>query len=148
MDETSIRQYITDTFAGVDVVEASGNWFFFYDPDHKFPFATLVTNDEYDQASNLNRPSVFRLNIGVSKQTYHSLFGSGTARSGEGGGAASGYDFTALDRIMPHPVYGKMHWVCVLNPGAETFKAVQPLLAEAYDLAVRKRTRANPAKES
>jgi hypothetical protein len=47
--------------------------FFFYGPEHKFPFATLVTNDAYDQASNLSRPSVFRLNIGISKQTYQSM---------------------------------------------------------------------------
>jgi hypothetical protein len=147
MDETSIRQYITDTFPGVDIVDASGNSFFFYDPDHKFPFATLVTNDEYDQVSNLNRPSVFRLNVGVRKQSYQSLFAAATAvPSGEG--TEDRYDFTALDRIMPHPVYGKMYWVCVLNPSAETFKRVQPLLAEAYDLAVRKRARATPADNS
>jgi hypothetical protein len=147
MDETSIRQYISQTFAGVDAVDASGNTFFFYDPDHKFPFATLVTNDEYDHASNLNRESVFRLNIGISKQTYQSLFGSGTAPSGDTG-SDGGYDFTALDRIMPHPVYGRMYWVCVLNPKAETFKTVKSLLAEAYDLAVRKRSRARHADES
>jgi hypothetical protein len=36
---------------------------------------------------------------------------------------------------MPHPVYGKMYWVCVLNPSAATFEAVKPLLAEAYQAA-------------
>jgi hypothetical protein len=138
MDEASIIRYISETFADVDVAEDSGNSFFFYDPDHMFPFATLVTNDKDDQFSNLDRPSVFRLNIGVSKKTFQSLFGTQTTSSSEGAGASSGYDFTLLDRIMPHPVYGKMYWVCVLNPSDETFKAVQPLLAEAYDLAVKK----------
>ena len=138
MDETSVREYIVRTFAGVDVVEAMGASFFSYSGDDKFPFATLVTGDEHDQASNLSRPSVFRLNVGVSKQTFQSLFGPGSADSDEAG-ADDGYDFTALDRIMPHPVYGKMYWVCVLNPSEETFKAVQELLAEAYDMAVRKR---------
>src|SRR3954453_2323905 len=103
MNETSIREYIARTFAGVDVVDASAGSFFFYDPDHKFPFATLVTSDEYDRASDLSRPSVFRLNVGVRKQTFQSLFGSDSAPSDEGG-AEGGYDFTALDRIMPHPV--------------------------------------------
>jgi hypothetical protein len=38
---------------------------------------------------------------------------------------------------MPHPVYGRMYWVCVLNPSEETFETkVRRLLAEAYDLAV------------
>src|SRR5437868_830624 len=105
MDEASIREYIVKTFAEVDVVEAMGASFFSYGPDHKFPFATLVTGDEHDQASNLSRPDVFRLNVGVSKQTFQSLFGSGPAHPDEGG-AEGNYDFTALDRIMPHPVYG------------------------------------------
>src|SRR5262245_27093528 len=140
MDAASIRQYILQTFAGVEVVDASGGSFFFYGPDHRFPFATLSTSDEYDQASNLSRPDVFRLNVGVSKPTFQSLFGAGPARSGEAE-AGGGHDFTALDRVMPHPVYGKMYWVCVLCPSAETFQTVQGLLAEAYDMAVRKRSR-------
>lgn len=59
MDETAIRQYIRQMFAGVEVVEASGGMFFFYGPERKLPFATLTTSDEYDQASNLSRPNVF-----------------------------------------------------------------------------------------
>ena len=134
MDEASITQYITTTFTGVDIVVAMNASFYFYNPedglpkDHRFPFATLVTTDEHDQFSDLNRPGVFRLNVGVSKQAFQSLFGS----------ASEGHDFTALDRLMPHPVYGKMYWVCVLNPD-NTFEAVKPLLAEAYEMAVRKR---------
>src|SRR5688500_5152804 len=118
MDQAAITTSITETFAGVDVV-ASGNSFFFRDPgeglpkDHRFPFATLVTNDEYDRFSDLNRPGVFRLNVGVGRQTFRSLFGPGEV-----------HDFTALDRVMPHPVYGKMFWVCVLSPSATTFEAV------------------------
>jgi Family of unknown function (DUF6194) len=75
MDAESITKYITDTLPGVEVVVASGDSFFFYDADRsepanqRFPFATLVTGDRYDQFSNLNRPGVFRLNIGVGKQT-------------------------------------------------------------------------------
>jgi hypothetical protein len=143
-DEASITKYIADTFDGVDVVVGSreagspeiawGDTFFIYDPDrnleprHQFPFATIVTKDygEFDRASNLDRPGVFRLNVGVSKQTFQSLFPSGDA----------GHDFTALDQTMPHPVYGKMHWVCVLNPSETTFEAVKPLLAVAYGTAV------------
>jgi len=142
MDETSIREYITQTFTGVDVVDATGGSFFFHGPDRKFPFATLTTSDEYDQESNLSRPSVFRLNVGVSKETFRALFGSGPTNSDEKA-AEDGFDFTALDRIMPHPVYGKMYWICVLNPSEETFKTVQELLAEAYSRAVRKHAKAD-----
>jgi hypothetical protein len=139
MDETSITQYITDTFSGVDVVVADGNMFFMYDPDGMFPIATLMTNDINDQASNLDRPGVFRLNIGIGKQTYHALLGSPPARHGASGIVETGHDFTALDQLMPHPVYANMYWVCVLNPSAATFQTVvQPLLAGAYDLSVSK----------
>ena len=135
MDETAITRHITETFPDVDTVLAMGATFFFYNPqdgtpkDHRFPFATLVTGDEHDQFSDLSRPGVFRLNVGVSKQTFRSLFPAGEAA----------HDFTALDKIMPHPVYGKMYWVCVLSPTPETFERVKPLLAEAYETAVAKR---------
>jgi hypothetical protein len=139
MDEDSITRYITDTFAGVYTVTTDGNSFFLYDPEGKFPFATLMTNDVNDQFSNLSRPSAFRLNIGVSKQTYQSLFGTPASPSEQGGDAESDYDFTAFDQLMPHPVYGRQYWVCVLNPSAATFQTVvQPLLAEAYDRDVSK----------
>jgi hypothetical protein len=128
----------------------SAGTFFFYDPDRKFdpkrrlPFATIVTKDhEYDRASNLDRPSVFRLNIGISKQTFRALFGSQESPSGAGNAGDSGYDFAALDQLLPHPVYGRMYWVCVLNPSASTFQSLRPLLAEAYGLSVRRNTRAN-----
>lgn len=139
MNEDAIIHFIIDAFEDVQPFTADGNTFFFYDPEHKFPFATLVTNDAYDQVSNLSRPSVFRLNIGISKQTYQSLFGAQTSPSAEDSRDERSYDFTVLDQVMPHPVYGRQHWVCVLNPSTATFQAVvQPLLAEAYDRDVRK----------
>jgi hypothetical protein len=146
MNEASITQYITGTFEGVDAftVDSTGDIFFFYDPDHMIPFVTLITNDNYDQFSDLNRPSVFRLNIGISKKTYNSLFGSRPSPSGAEGVADtdSSRDFTASDKLMPHPVYARMYWVCVLNPSDKTFQeAVQPLLAEAYEMAVSKHSK-------
>jgi hypothetical protein len=120
MDEASIIQYITDTFDDVQLETADGNTFFFYGDDHKMPFVTLVTNDAYETVSDLNRPGIFRLNIGVSKTTFRSLFGE-TAKdetaNGETAEAATAegtpaYDFTALDTLMPHPVYGMMYWIC------------------------------------
>ncbi|MDQ6670726.1 MAG: DUF6194 family protein [Chloroflexota bacterium] len=149
MDQASITRYIGNTFYGVDCVVGSkesgspeiawGDTFFIYDPDRsldanrRFPFATIVTKDyPDDREANLDRPSVFRLNIGVSKGTYAGLFGD----------AETGYDYAALDRLLPHPVYGRMHWVCVLNPSPTTFESLRPLLAEAYELAVARQTRA------
>jgi hypothetical protein len=74
---------------------------------------------------------VFRLNIGLSRNTFRSLFGENSSMSD--------YDFTAMDKLMPHPVYAPQFFVCVLNPSGATFeKTVAPLLADAYAVA-RKR---------
>jgi hypothetical protein len=148
MTETSIPQYITGTFPHIQIASANGDSFFYYGPDGKvpektFPFATLVTKDEYDTVSNLNRPGVFRLNIGVGKSTYNTLLGELPSAPGESGVVNTGHDFTSLDQLMPHPVYGHMAWVCVLNPGENTTETVKQLLAEAYQTAVSKHTKRN-----
>lgn len=143
MDQASVTQYILDTFAGVETSEAAGYTFFFYRSDHKMPFATLATrDDEYDRVSHLDRDeSIFRLNIGVSRDTYRSLFGPHPSPPGPSGVVETGHDFSTLDQLMPHPVYAPQSWVCVLIPSDETFEAVKPLLAEAYDLAARRNAR-------
>ncbi|WP_394821624.1 DUF6194 family protein [Pendulispora albinea] len=138
MDQASITRYIVEAFAQVHTDTSTADTFFFYSSYRKLPFATLVTHDtDFDHASHLDRPDVFGLNVGIGRETFRSFFGPRRA-----GGGESPYDFTALDRVMPHPVYGAMHWVCVLNPSETTFRTVQPLLAEAYDRAVRMHARA------
>jgi len=142
MDQDAIIHYITDTFTGLEVLRptdgpGAGDTFIYYDPQHnldpsrRLPFATLVTKDygEFDNTSQLNRPDVFRLNIGVSRDTFRALIGYAP---GEDTPTSGAYDFAALDRLMPHPVYAPQSWVCVLNPSPETFEAVKPLLADAY----------------
>lgn len=142
MTAEAIHRYITETFEGVRNVEASGNTFFMVDPEGKFPFATLVTNDDYDNYSNLNRPGIYRLNIGISKESYHAHFPAKANVDNEGKSPATSYDFTALNTLMPHPVYGRMYWVCILNPDTSTFQSlVQPLLAESYGRDVKKYSR-------
>jgi hypothetical protein len=139
MDVEAITGYVTTSLPGVEVLVASkeggapeiawGDSFFIYDPtgsaveSRRLPFATIVNRDygEFDNASNLDREGVFRLNVGVDRETFNQLFGDG----GE-------HDFTALDLLMPHPVYGRNHWVCVLNPSVATFETVKPLLANAH----------------
>lgn len=153
MDQASITRYVADTLEGVDIVVGSreawspelawGDTFFIYNPDgqlppnKQFPFATIVTKDygDFDHASNLNRDGVFRLNVGVSKETYRSLFGPQPASPPSGSAVATGHDFTALDVLMPHPVYASMSWVCVLNPSESTFERMHSLLNEAYQIA-------------
>jgi hypothetical protein len=106
------------------------------------PFATIASSDnEYEQISKLDRPGVFRLNIGVSRETFQSLFGTAKVD-------LSSYDFTALDVIMPHPDYAPQNFICVLSPSEATFEQLRTLLAEAYDIAVRKYNRRNKKSES
>ena len=132
MDEERIADYITNTFAGVETTTNLGYTFFFYGSDRMLPFATIAsTGNDYERVSNLDRPGVFRLNIGVSKPTFQSLVGTGKVD-------VSAYDFTALDLIMPHPDYAAQSWICVLNPSEATFHKLRPLLSEAYERAVRR----------
>ncbi|WP_244222511.1 DUF6194 family protein, partial [Corallococcus praedator] len=91
----------------------------------------------YDQVSHLSRAEVYRLNIGVTKETFLSLFGSVPSAPGESDLIASAADFAALDTLMPHPIYGHLCWVCVLNPGERTWETTQNLLAESYARAVK-----------
>jgi len=119
---------------------AWGDTFFYYDPDdseanRKMPFATIVIKDYpgWDTASDLNRPGVFRLNISVGRHGYEDLFGHSPAGHAE---HDSDYDYTALDQVIPHPVYATQGWVSILNPGPTTSAQAQQLLSGAHDRAV------------
>ena len=133
-DPEAIARTIRVRWPETDVVQAMGAWFFSLDPERHFPnFATIVTTDEHDAGapSALWRPGVFRLNIGVSRETFERLTG-----------AAGEPDHAALDRFVPHPVYAKQRWISILNPSTATFDdLVLPLLAEAHDRIADQRAR-------
>ena len=134
-DPEAITRYIRETYPNTDVVAIAGAAFFSLDPEKHFPnFATIVTTDEHDMGSpsNLNaRPDVFRLNIGVGRETFDQLVGS-----------IAEPDYAALDRLLPHPVYARQHHVSILNPSEATFRdVVIPLLAEAHDRLAAQRAR-------
>jgi hypothetical protein len=138
MDELTITHYIANTFPNVETTINFGYTFFFYGADHMLPFATLSSSDnDYDRVSNLDRPGVFRLNIGVSKQTFLALFGTASIE-------VSSYDFSVLDTIMPHPEYAAQSFICVLSPSDATFQMLQLYLAEAYEIAQKRNNRRNP----
>jgi len=133
-DPEAITRTILETWPETDVVEAFGAAFFSLDPEKHWPnFATIVTTDEHDEGapSELSRPGVFRLNIGVGRQTFQRLTGSKTEP-----------DHAAFDRILPHPVYAKQLWISILNPSDATFRdVVMPLLTEAHDRLAAQRAR-------
>jgi hypothetical protein len=131
-DPETIVQRILQTYPETDVVEAMNAWFFSLDPEKHWPnYATLVTTDEHDDASNLSRPGTFRLNLGVDRETFERI-----------AGADPEPDYTAFDRLLPHPVYGQQHWISIVNPSDETYaEVVVPLLALAHDRLAAVRAR-------
>ena len=143
MSPEDIIEYITSHFEGVVPKSSWGETSLFYNPGMTLPnglyFCTLKEKDgENDKASQLDRSDVFRLSMGISKKTFEDLFGARPKRPPKGGIIDTGHDFTVLDTLMPHPVYGWMSWVQVLNPTESTFRERFPLLEEAYTNAVIK----------
>ncbi|OGO56469.1 MAG: hypothetical protein A2V85_03750 [Chloroflexi bacterium RBG_16_72_14] len=124
-DPDEVTTWITTTYPDTVVTTALSATFFSLDASASPNFATIVTTDEHDLGapSNLARPGVYRLNIGVGRTTFKRLVGSTTDP-----------DYAELDRVIPHPVYAKQHWVAILNPSRRTFdEVVKPLIAEAYE---------------
>lgn len=146
MDAATLHDHIRDTFAGITIAENSGDTFFIYDPEgdlppeRTFPFATIVTGDHYDSVSGLDRPGAYRLNIGLTKATYSALFGDAPTVRDENGVLTTEFDYSATDSLMPHPIYASQHWVSIVTPSAASREVLEPLLAEAYEFAVRKHT--------
>lgn len=123
-----IREWIQTELEGVRVHDTTPILYFHADGDAKFPFATIVTqDDDYDSYSKLNRDGIYRLNFVTGKATFQSLFPS---ISGKADLQKAIFDYQALDTFFPHPVYGAMRWVCVLNPDS-IWPTCKTLLARA-----------------
>jgi Family of unknown function (DUF6194) len=155
MTQDDIAAFVTN-LPGVVAVTASeangapevawGDSFFFHDPDgdtpanRRMPFATIVTKDYdgFDTASNLNRPGVFRLNIAVGRTAFEELIGYPPAAHAA---QPSRFDYTAIDQLIPHPVYATQAWVAILNPGEATAALARSLLTEAHGRAAQRHRR-------
>jgi len=142
--QDEVIEDVTRELKGTVVVVASaengapevawGDTFLSYDPDDitppekRFPYATVVVNGYpgFDEASNLGRTGVYRVNAWVSRDTFERETSADDA---------SAIDYAVLDKVIPHPVYGPQSWLSVLNPGRVTEETVRDLLAEAHDRA-------------
>lgn len=123
----------TARLADVQRVEANGYVLFFVGDDHLVPFASIAHADqEGDRESHLDRPGVFRVNIGVGKETFGRLVGPDPE---------SPVDFTRLNGFLPHPHYAAYHFVCILNPTGENAERTRELIREAHALASARRER-------
>lgn len=107
---------------------AWGDAFFFYAPDgrppaHTQPYATIVTkNYPGDTASGLDTPDRWRLNIQV-------------ARTAPAPDLPVDPDHSAVDVVLPHPVYAAQGWICVVNPAERTTHRALSLLRDAHEAA-------------
>lgn len=138
-----LSNYLMKTFDGLTPIQAWGETSFFYNPDHLRPrgtyFCTLKEKDgENDLASKLSRPGHFRFNFGISKSSFLKLFGKIPARPNKGCVIEGNYAFQQLDLLCPHPVYGWMCWVAIINPSESTLHKIEPLLFECHRLAIEK----------
>lgn len=127
-------------FQGIFAIRAWGETSLFYNPGQALPrgvyFATVKQKDgENDRASRLDRDGVFRFNVGTSKPLFLKRFGPPPGRPGKGQVIEGPWDFTMLDEVTPHPVYGWMSWVSVLNPSRQTLSQMDDLIEAAFEKA-------------
>lgn len=142
-NQTSIDQlheFLTSQLDGVSPQNSWGETAYFYNPGNLLKrgtyFATIKEKDgENDRASNLDRDGIWRLNFGVPKTEFHKLFGQPPARPAKGGVIEGPWDFTQLDQLTPHPVYGWMSWLAINVPSLQSFELCKPLLVEAHGKA-------------
>lgn len=137
-----ISNYLTDTFDGLAPTETWGELSFFYNPEKRLPrgtyFCTIKEKDgDNDKGSNLNRDGVYRMNFGLPPKVFEDVFGPRPARPAKSQTIEGPWDFTALNMLMPHPVYGWMGWVCLLSPEPVTFDEIKPLLTIAHKHSVK-----------
>lgn len=143
MNPKEILEYCLGNLQDVVLTESWGEKGIFYNPQNVLKrgvyVLTLKEKDgENDSSSNLDRTDIFRVNLGVRKNTFVDLFGEIPKRPGKGGTVDMDFDFTELDKLLPHPVYAWMGWICVLNPSVKTFEILKPLIREAYEYATEK----------
>ena len=115
-----------------------GDVFFYYAPDgvvpKSQPFTTIVTKDyPDDQGSRLDRPHAFRLNIFAGTAEFRRRLGHGPRER-----VTHDVDPSTPDVLLPHPTYGTLGWLAVVNPGPRTEEPVRELLQTAHGLAQRR----------
>lgn len=130
MDQTEVESFV----AGLENVQREENYgyvFFFVGDDHLLSFVTIANADnDWDNVSNLNRDGVFRVNIGVSRETFDRLIGKPAGNEP--------VDYSVLNTFLPHPEYAKQNFLCILNPSGENVEKTKELIMEAHAMAAKR----------
>ncbi|WP_405774588.1 DUF6194 family protein [Streptomyces sp. NBC_01538] len=91
------------------------------------PFVTVVTkNYPGDEASRLDQPDIFRVNIAAGKEAFIRWTGHAPREP-----ASTDVDPSTTDTVIAHPVYGSVGWLAVVNPGERTEASTRELLQAA-----------------
>ena len=126
-------QLIRGAFPDAVVASIDSAVFFSLDESHWPNFVTVVWTDEHDEGapSDLARDGVYRVNVGVDRETFERLVGS-----------SEDPDYAAFDRFVPHPVYAKQRWISVVNPSHATVRdTLMPLIAQGHERLAARRNR-------
>jgi len=138
------------TLPGVEQVVASqetgapdGAWgdrFFHVGPDRRRPFATIVDHDVpgFDQASQLDRPAAFRLNLDLGRAEFERLFGFPPTAFED---HRHLFDPARLDTLVPHPGYALHGFGSIVMPGPHLLPEIDRLLAIAHARAADRHRR-------
>lgn len=140
MTVEEILKYCYDNFEGTILKCGKDEKGVFYNPDNHFiagvPVLTVDEHDsDKDKESKLERENIYRINMEIGKNTFKRLFHVTPRRIKKSGIDSMNYDFTMLDRLMPHPAAAWLSRVCILNPSKQTFEELKPLINEAYKYA-------------
>ena len=129
MNQSEVEAFVSK-LDNVQRDDSYGYAMYFVGDEHLVPFVSIASSDnEYDSVSNLNREGIYRINIGVGRETFDSLVGNMKLED---------IDYSTLDVLMPHPEYAKQHFVCILNPSGENEELTKKLITEAHDLAANR----------
>ncbi|WP_423735421.1 DUF6194 family protein [Chitinophaga caseinilytica] len=130
-----IEQFIIQNLPDTTRLEHGGYIFYFYSTDQMLPFVSIaIADNEYDHVSELSREGVFRVNIGVLKETFAGMFPEPSAE----------WDYAVLDRFLPHPHYAAQHYICILNPEGANAETTCRLMEEAWGIAKRRFEKKHP----
>ncbi|WP_435207188.1 DUF6194 family protein [Micromonospora sp. bgisy143] len=120
---------------------AWGDRFFHVGPDRRQPFATIVEHDVpgFDEAGQLDRPGVFRLNLELGRAEFEKKFGFAPAAFEE---HRDDFDYARLDTLTPHPDYALYGFASIVMPGPQMLPEIDRLIAIAHRRAVDRHERA------